>query len=103
MARSIKKSDVDGVYWTQDPAANLDYQVNWTSALVEVSTVIASSIWSISPSGPTLHTQTFLTYNQVTWVSGIVDGTTYTLAGKIVGSNNYKNRKIFRIIGKQGG
>lgn len=104
MTRQIKKADADGIFWPQDPSANLDYAVNWASALTEASTTIASAIWSVSPTGPTLHTKSFSTTEQITWVSGIEDGTTYTLAGKIIGADGlYKNRQIFRIKGSEGG
>lgn len=104
MSRAVKKYDKDGVFWEQDPSSNLDYTVQWASAIAEVSTTIASAIWSVLPTGPTLHTKTFTAVKQTCWVSGIVDGTEYTLAGKVFGADGlFKDRKTFRIKGKDGG
>jgi len=103
MSRTIKKADADGVFWKQDPSANLDYTINWSTLVAEASTTVVSSVWSISPSTANLHTKSYTTTKMITWVSGIVDGTTYTLAGKMWGNNGMMDRRIFRIVGSQGG
>lgn len=65
-----------------DPDALLDYSVDWSDWLPSTDT-IATSTWSISPSGPTLSSSTNDTTTTTIWVDGCTAGVTYTLTNHI--------------------
>jgi hypothetical protein len=65
-----------------DPDAKLDYGHNWADWLPS-GTTIASSTWTITPTGPTLSSGSNSTTATVTYVNGCTAGVTYTLTNRI--------------------
>ena len=69
----------------KDPQAILDYSFDWGTNYLGTDT-IASSTWSVSPSGPDItthpnsHTDTIATV----WMGGGTEGQSYILTNEIV-------------------
>lgn len=73
----------------KDPAEDLDYTLDWTSWL-EADT-IATSTWSVIPSGIELHDDTVLTGNKktVVWIQGgSLQTGSYLVTNEIVTAGN---------------
>lgn len=70
----------------KDPAATLDYSVDWTEFL-EDEEVIAASQWTV-PSGITQVTTSYTDKKATIWLSGGTLGQTYELVNRITTDNN---------------
>lgn len=68
-------------YFYKDPAAILDYQVNWAAWLG--SDTIVTSTWTV-PTGITQDSATNTTTTATIWLSGGTAGTSYELVNRIV-------------------
>lgn len=70
------------VYSLVSPDDNLDWTIDLTNDLG--SDDVASAIWAIDPTGPTLHTQSNAAKTATTWAGpGFVAGTDYVLKADI--------------------
>lgn len=72
--------------FTKDPAAKLDYSVDWTDFL-ETDENIAASEWT-TPAGLTVVTSSYTNKKATIWLSGGALGTSYEVVNKITTSNN---------------
>jgi len=70
----------------QDPDAKIDYPIDWTDYL-ETGETIASSAWSIEPTGPTIDNDSESDGVTVVYVSGLERGKRYRLSNQITTSN----------------
>jgi hypothetical protein len=68
-----------------DPDANLDYGCDWSDWLPTGAT-IATSVWTVTPTGPILSADSKSTTATVVWVSGGTAGMVYTLTNRITDS-----------------
>lgn len=64
--------------WTQDPAEKLKYKQEIQGD------AISTAAWTIAPSGPTIGTPVNTTTSTTVLVSGLTEGTTYTLNVHII-------------------
>lgn len=72
-------------YKLVDPDATEDFSFDWTNYLSEIGNdTIATSTWSVSPSGPTLSNDSNTDYAAVCYISGCEAGIVYSLSNKIV-------------------
>ena len=69
----------------KDPQADLDYGLDWSAWLASGET-IATSTWSASPAGLTLHDDTDDGTTTTQWASSGAAGTDYTLTNRVVTS-----------------
>lgn len=67
---------------THDPDADLPYGINWTAWLA--GDTIATSTWTVSGSGVTLHDDDNTTTATTVWAAGGTEGTKYDLTNHIV-------------------
>lgn len=69
-------------YFIQDPSDVLDYPWDWSQWLQSGET-ISSSVFSVTPSGLSIASQSNTTTNATVWLSGGTSMTTYTVTNKI--------------------
>lgn len=67
-------------FFRKDPAAILDYAVDWSAWLG--SDTIASAAWAV-PAGLTVEAQTHTTTSATVWLSGGTLGETYALVNQV--------------------
>lgn len=83
-------------YIIKDPAAVLDYYVDWTNWLTGTET-LASSTWTTTNTGITLGTATGSTSGTSTvWVSGGSVGEVYDVTNKIVTSGSRTDERTIQ-------
>ena len=68
--------------FAKDPQAVLDYTIDWTKWLDEVSDTIATSTWTV-PTGLTKVTESNTSKLATVWLSGGTVGTNYTVTNRI--------------------
>lgn len=68
--------------FTKDPAAVLDYQLDWSAWLV--ADTIATSAWAVAGSGIVVDSDTNDTTTATVWLSGGTSGKEYTATNTIV-------------------
>ena len=78
--------------FTIDPDDKMEYGFNWADWL-PTGTTIASSAWMITPTGPTLSSDSNSTTATVVYVNGCADGVTYTLTNRITVSGTVTRTK----------
>ena len=71
--------------FTKDPAATLDYSVDWTEFL-ETGEIIADSEWTV-PTGLTLVTDSHTDTKGIIWLSGGTLGKSYEVVNRITTDN----------------
>lgn len=71
--------------FTKDPAATLDYSVDWTDFLEDAET-IATSVWT-APEGLTVLETTKTTKKATIWLSGGTLGEKYEVVNRMTSSN----------------
>jgi len=79
----------------KDPAAVLDYIVDWTTWLD--GDTIATSTWTVQ-TGITKDSDTNTTTGATIWLSGGVDGTTYELVNQITTAGLRTDERTFTIL-----
>ena len=80
-----------------DPDAKLDYGCDWSDWLPTGAT-IATSTWTVTPTGPTLSADSKSTTATVVWVSGGTAGTVYTLTNRITDSDGRIDDRSIRLV-----
>ena len=80
-----------------DPDAKLDYGVDWSDWLATGDT-IATSTWAITPTGPTLASESNDDTSTVVWVSGCTRGVVYTLTNSIVDNDGREEDRSITLI-----
>lgn len=80
-----------------DPDAKLDYGFDWSDWL-DTGDTLASSAWSITPTGPTLSDDSNDTTETVVWVTGCTEGVTYTLTNSIVDSDGREEDRSITLV-----
>jgi hypothetical protein len=68
--------------YQHDPQADLDYGWDWSDWLG--ADTIASSTWTVSPTGPVLSASTSDDTTTTVWVDGGTAGVKYTLTNHVV-------------------
>lgn len=83
--------------YEKDPSDVLDYQIDWTDEMNDVSDTISSSSWTVS--GATRDSQSNTTLLAKVWISGGSAGSTATATNTIVtaGGRTYE-RSITLVI-----
>lgn len=66
----------------KDPAAVLDYELDWSTWLATVSDTIATSTWT-ADTGITVDDESNTTTTATVWLSGGTAGVTYSLVNRI--------------------
>jgi hypothetical protein len=85
--------------FVKDPAAVLDYRVDWSDWL-ETGDTIESSMWTVSPG----LTQTFVTFDGTSatvWLAGGSAGSDYQLTNRIVTTDGRTDERTFRVQVRQ--
>ncbi len=72
--------------YTKDPSAVLDYGIDWSDWL-ESGESIATSTWTVTPSGLTVDSETEDADSTLIWLSGGTAGVSYDVTNKIVTDN----------------
>jgi hypothetical protein len=80
--------------FTKDPDAILDYAVDWSRWLA--GDTIASSVW-IVPTGLAKATESNTTTKAIVWLSGGVEGQTYTVTNRITTATGRTEDRSFTI------
>jgi hypothetical protein len=80
-----------------DPDAKLDYGFNWSGWLPTGAT-IATSTWTVTPTGPATGSETNSSTQTVVWVSGCTSGVTYTLTNSIVDSAGREDDRSMTLV-----
>lgn len=70
----------------KDPAATLDYSVDWTEFL-DTGEAISASTWTV-PDGITQVTTSFTDTKGIIWLSGGTLGKSYEIVNRITTDNN---------------
>lgn len=86
---------VNGLTYTKDPDAVLDYPFYWSDWL-ETGDTIASYVITVA-SGLTLDSDTNTTTAVVVWLSGGTAGTTYTVACRITTADGRTDERTINI------
>lgn len=89
------KKDEKGQWIEKDPAAVLDYSMDWSSWL-ETSETITQSTWS-TPPGVAVTNETNSTTIATVWLSGGVVGREYVITNLILTSSGRQDERSFRI------
>lgn len=84
----------------KDPSAVLDYAIDWSDWL-QVGETIASSTWTITPSGLVQNTESETTQVATVWLSGGTDGTQYTVTNHITTSSARTDERSLTITVRQ--
>ena len=84
---------------TKDPDAVLDYKVDWSTWLAEISDTIATSSWDV-PTGLTEDSDENNETEAVVWLSGGTAGQTYTVTNHIVTAGGREDDRSFQIVVK---
>ena len=79
-----------------DPSDDQDYGIDWTAWLG--ADTIATSTWTITPSGPTKHDESNSTTTTTVWVTGGTAGQSYRVTNRIVTSNSPARTKERTIL-----
>lgn len=71
--------------YRQAAADKLDYPFDWSAWLAKVSDTIATSVFTVTPTGLTINSPaaSFTTTNATVWCSGGVEGQRYKVFNKI--------------------
>jgi len=80
--------------YVKDPAAELDYTVDWTKWLA--GDTISTSSWTV-PTGLTKITDSKTTKTATIWLKGGTVGTEYTVTNKIVTAAGRTDERSFTI------
>lgn len=72
-------------YFVQDPGDVLDYPWDWSQWLGSGET-ISTSVFSVTPSGLSIASQSNTTTNSTVWLAGGTAQTTYTVTNRITTS-----------------
>lgn len=81
---------------SKDPAAVLDYAVDWTEWLA-AGDEIAASVWTL-PSGLTRITDNFTTTATRIWLGGGVAGKVYEIVNHITTEAGLEDERTFTIV-----
>ena len=81
----------------KDPDAVLDFGLDWQEWL-ESADVIASSAWTVAPTGLTTFSESFDDTKTVVWCSGGLPGTTYTLSNRIATDDGRGDDRSIEIV-----
>lgn len=100
MTTETFKYDVDGFpAIKKDPAATLDYTINWADYLADIGdTISAATVTSDSVDMTVNSTNVVANTSVVTWVSGGLNGITYTLTCRIVTNGGRTDERSLKII-----
>lgn len=87
--------DEKGQWIAKDPAAVLDYSMDWSTWL-EADETISQSTWSV-PTGITSPDETNTTTIATVWLAGGVVGREYTITNLIVTTSGRQDERSFRV------
>jgi hypothetical protein len=80
--------------YVQDPQEKLDHTHDWAAELG--ADTISTSTWAISPTGPTLSSQTSTATTATVWVESLTAGKLYTLTNSVITAAGRKfDRQLF--------
>lgn len=77
-------------YLLHDPSEDLNYSFNWATRLGAAT--ISTSIWAISPTGPTIDTTSNTSTVTTAFVSGLTRGEVYRLINTVTTSTGTTER-----------
>ena len=71
--------------YTQDPADNLDYAIDWGGEWLDTGETVATSTWVATPPGLTTSLTSIVNNNTTTvvWLSGGTANSIYTVTNRI--------------------
>lgn len=82
----------------KDPAAKLDYKVDWSKALG--ADTIATSTWTV-PTGVTQVSAASTTTTATVVLSGGTDGADYSVTNHIITAAGFEDERTFRVQVRQ--
>lgn len=89
------KTHPRGPYIEKDPAAELDYAVDWSAWLGEDQ--LSAVTWSV-PAGLTKTSETIAGGLAVVWLKGGAAGQTYTVSCAVETGYGRKDERSFRVV-----
>lgn len=81
----------------KDPAAVLDYEVDWTAWLTEAGDTIDTSTWTV-PDGITVDSDTHTATVATIWLSGGTLGTAYAVTNRITTAGGRTDERTIVIL-----
>ena len=72
--------------YAKDPSEIIDYTFDWDDTHLEAGETISTSVWAVSPSGPTLSGDANTTTTATTFISGGTAGNVYMLTNTVTTS-----------------
>jgi len=97
MTTSSFKVDGTGFWILKDPAATLDYMLDWEEWLADDT--ITAATWTLT-SGITKPQEAFTDTTTTVWLAGGSAGTTYTATCHITTASGRQEDRSFRVICK---
>lgn len=81
-------------FYLIDPSTKVDYSIDWSDWLTAGDTV-STSVWEISPLGPTLSGSSMTSTSTATFIEGCVLGSVYRLTNRISTAQGRTDERSF--------